>query len=116
MRVTINVRPWIQNRSTGTVVLNTRASLSPYVRASPQTFTLPPGERRVSFNMRRMTASGSLYAGFQVFAKQAKPTRAQRHHPAVGPAREDAPEPVAQEPEPAHRRHATSSAGATTAR
>jgi hypothetical protein len=75
MRVTINVRPWIQNRSTGTVVLNTRASLSPYVRASPQTFTLKPGERRVSFNMRRMTASGSLYAGFQVFAKQAKPTR-----------------------------------------
>ena len=75
MRVTINVRPWIQNRSTGTVVLNTRASLSPYVRASPQTFTLAPGQRRVSFNMRRMTASGSLYAGFQVFAKQAKPTR-----------------------------------------
>ena len=72
LRVTINVRPWIQNRSTGTVVLNTRASLSPYVRASPQTFTLKPGERRVNFNMRRMTASGSLYAGFQVFAKQVK--------------------------------------------
>ena len=72
MRVTINVRPWIQNRSTGTVVLNTRASLSPYVRASPQTFNLPPGQRRVTFNMRRMTASGSLYAGFQVFAKQTK--------------------------------------------
>ena len=75
MRVTINVRPWIQNRSTGTVVLNTKASLSPYVRASPQTFTLKAGERRVSVNMRRMTASGSLYAGFQVFAKQAKPKR-----------------------------------------
>ncbi len=72
MRVTINVRPWIQNRSTGGVVLNTRASLSPYVRATPRTFNLPPGERRVTFNMRRMTASGSLYAGFQVFAKQVK--------------------------------------------
>ncbi len=33
MRVTINVRPWIQNRNTGAVVLNTKASLSPYVRA-----------------------------------------------------------------------------------
>ena len=72
MRVTINVRPWIQNRSTGAVVLNTRASLAPYVRASPQTFTLSPGERRVTFNMRRMTRSGSLYAGFQVFAKQVR--------------------------------------------
>jgi hypothetical protein len=72
MRVTINVRPWIQNRSTGAVVLNTRASLAPYVRASPRTFNLPPGERRVTFNMRRMTRSGSLYAGFQVFAKQRK--------------------------------------------
>ncbi|MBE2316179.1 hypothetical protein DVA67_009345 [Solirubrobacter sp. CPCC 204708] len=72
MRVTVNVRPWIQNRNTGAVALNTRASLSPYVRASPQTFNLRPGERRVTFNMRRMTASGSLYAGFQVFAKQTK--------------------------------------------
>jgi hypothetical protein len=75
MRVTINVRPWIQNRSTGAVSLNTRASLSRYVRASPQTFTLRPGQRRVTFNMRRMTASGSLYAGFQVFAKQVRPKR-----------------------------------------
>ena len=72
MKVTVNVRPWIQNRNTGSVVLNTKASLAPYVRASPQSFNLPPGERRVTFNMRRMTASGSLYAGFQVFAKQVK--------------------------------------------
>lgn|GEM_PF-1490207 len=75
MRVTINVRPWIQNRSNGTVTLNTRASLAPYVRASPQTFNLPPGQRKVTFRMRRMTASGSLYAGFQVFAKQVRPKK-----------------------------------------
>ena len=72
MRVTINVRPWIQNRNTGAVVLNTKASLAPFVRASPQSFNLPPGERKVTFNMRRMTRSGSLYGGFQVFAKQTK--------------------------------------------
>ena len=46
MRVTVNVRPWIQNRANGSVVLNTRASLSPYVKASPQTFNLPPGSAR----------------------------------------------------------------------
>ena len=72
MKVTVNVRPWIQNRNTGQVVLNTKASLAPYVRASPQSFNLRPGERKVTFSMRRMTASGSLYAGFQVFAKQVK--------------------------------------------
>jgi hypothetical protein len=72
MRVTVNVRPWIQNRANGSVVLNTRASLSPYVRASPSTFNLPPGQRKVTFRMIRTTASGSLYAGFQVFAKQVK--------------------------------------------
>ena len=69
MRVTVNVRPWIQSRSTGQVVLNTRANLSPYVRASPQTFTLRPGQRTVRLTMRRMTPAGSLYAGVQVFAR-----------------------------------------------
>ena len=72
MRVTVNVRPWIQNRANGSVVLNTRASLSPYVQASPATFNLAPGQRTVKLNMVRMTSSGSLYAGFQVFAKQVK--------------------------------------------
>ena len=48
MRVTVNVRPWIQNRATGGVVLNTRASLSPYVRASPQTFNLSRARGRSS--------------------------------------------------------------------
>ena len=74
LRVTVMVRPWIQNRSTAQVVLNKRASLAPFVVASPQTFNLAPGERKVNLNMRKMTSSGSLYAGFQVFAKQVKPT------------------------------------------
>ena len=40
------------------------------MRASPQTFDLRPGSRTVRLNMRRVTGSGSLYGGFQVFAKQ----------------------------------------------
>jgi hypothetical protein len=70
LRVTVTVRPWIQNRSTAAVTLNKNARLTPYVRASPQTFDLRPGQRTVRLNMRRLTASGSLYGGFQVFAKQ----------------------------------------------
>src|ERR1700754_4264723 len=72
LRVTVTVRPWSQNRSTAQVALNKRATLSPYVRASPQTFDLKPGTRSVKLNMRRMTSSGSLYGGIQVFAKQKK--------------------------------------------
>ena len=70
LRVTVTVRPWSQNRSTGAVAANLRAYLSPYVRASPQTFDLKPGSRSVSLNMRGSTACGSLYGGIQVFAKQ----------------------------------------------
>ena len=70
LRVTVTVRPWIQNRSTAAVALNKNATLTPFVRASPQSFDLRPGQRTVRLNMRRLTASGSLYGGFQVFAKQ----------------------------------------------
>jgi hypothetical protein len=70
LRVTVTVRPWVQNRSTAAVALNKNATLTPYVRASPQTFTLAPGQRTVRLRMRRMTSSGSLYGGIQVFAKQ----------------------------------------------
>ena len=72
LKVTVSVHPWIQNRATGGVDMNTKASLSPYVRASPATFTLKPGQRTVTLKMVRMTASGSLYGAFQVFAKQVK--------------------------------------------
>jgi hypothetical protein len=75
LRVTVTVRPWTQNRTTAAVQANLRASLSPYVRARPQTFDLSPGSRAVSLSMRRMTASGSLYGGIQVFAKLKRPRR-----------------------------------------
>lgn len=73
MRVTVTIRPWSQDRSTGGVQANKRATLTPYVRASPATFNLAPGSRSVKLNMRRSTSSGSLYGGIQVFAKQLKP-------------------------------------------
>jgi hypothetical protein len=57
------------------VQANLRASLSPYVRASPQVFDLKPGSRAVRLNMRRTTSSGSLYGGIQVFAKLKRPKR-----------------------------------------
>jgi hypothetical protein len=68
-RVTVTIRPWSQNRSTAIVSPNRRASLTPYVRASPQSFDLKPGSRKVTLNMRRLTSAGSLYGGIQVFAK-----------------------------------------------
>jgi P pilus assembly chaperone PapD len=72
LKVTVTVRPWIQNRATAGVVANGRANLTPYVRASPSTFRLKPGSRTVTLKMRRMTRSGSLYGGIQVFARQVK--------------------------------------------
>jgi hypothetical protein len=72
LRVTVTIRPWSQNRATGGVAINKRANLSPYVVSSPQTFDLKPGSRTVKLRMKRMTASGSLYGGIQVFAKQKK--------------------------------------------
>jgi hypothetical protein len=72
MRVTITVRPWSQNRSSGAVSINKRANLSPYVVGSPKSFTLKPGSRKIKLRMRRMTHSRSLYGGIQVFARQKK--------------------------------------------
>jgi hypothetical protein len=72
LRVTVTVRPWLQNRQTGGVVINKRANLSPYVVSSPQSFDLKPGTRSLRLRMKRMTASGSLYGAIQVFAKQKK--------------------------------------------
>jgi hypothetical protein len=73
LRVTVTIRPWSQNRATGQVAINKRANLSPYVVASPQVFDLRPGTKSLRLNMKRTTASGSLYGGIQVFAKQKKP-------------------------------------------
>ena len=46
LRVTVIVRPWIQNRTTAAVALNKNATLTPYVRASPQSFDLGPARGR----------------------------------------------------------------------
>jgi hypothetical protein len=73
LRVTVTVRPWIQTRATGVVQINKRANLTPYVRASPQTFNLAPGSRTVRLRMRRSAPGGSLYGGIQVFARQRRP-------------------------------------------
>jgi hypothetical protein len=73
LKVTVTVRPWVQNRATAGVLVNNGANLTPYVRASPSSFKLKPGSRRVTLNMRHLTASGSLYGGIQVFARQVKP-------------------------------------------
>ena len=105
LRVTVTVRPWTQNRSTGAVAANLRASLSPYVRASPQTFDLRPGSRSVRLNMRRTTASGSLYGGHPGLRQAQEPEEDQRHQPAVQRDRAPAPEPGPQAAEPARRRH-----------
>ena len=72
LKVTVTVRPWVQNRTTAAVAVNKTATLSPYVIGSPSRFTLRPGSRAVTLKMRRVTASGSLYGGIEVFAKQVK--------------------------------------------
>ena len=84
------------------VVLNTRASLSPYVRRQPA--DVQPASRasaRVKLNMERMTASRLALRRLPGVRQAGKAKAPQRDHPAVGAAREAAPEPVAQEPEPA---------------
>ena len=48
LRVTVNVRPWIQNRSTGHGRHQHAGEPVAVRRASPQTFNLKPGSRRVS--------------------------------------------------------------------
>ncbi len=46
LKVTVTVRPWVQNRSTAAVAINKTANLSPYVIGSPSSFTLAPGLAR----------------------------------------------------------------------
>jgi len=75
LRVTVTVRPWVQNRSTAAVAVNKTANLSPYVVGSPSSFTLKPGSRNVTLKMRRLTSAGSLYGGIEVFAKRTKPAK-----------------------------------------
>jgi hypothetical protein len=70
LRMSINVRPWIQARDTGNVTANLRGNLSPYVVAKTPRFKLKAGaSRRVTFRVRRTPPGGSLYAGIEVFGK-----------------------------------------------
>jgi hypothetical protein len=71
LRTTVTVRPWSQNRTTGTVSENYRVNLSPYVVANVRTFNLGGGKSRtVTMRVRRTPPHGSLYAALDVFAKQ----------------------------------------------
>jgi hypothetical protein len=69
LKVTVRVRPWLQNRITGQVNANLKVSLSRYVAASSSSFNLAPGSRPVTIVQRRTPPGGSLYAAIEVFAK-----------------------------------------------
>jgi hypothetical protein len=70
LRVTVRVRPWIQNRTTGQVTANYNVSLSRYVAASASTFNLAAGAtRNVSIVQRRTPPGGSLYAAIDALGK-----------------------------------------------
>jgi hypothetical protein len=70
LKMTVRVRPWIQNRTTGQVGANFKASLSRYVTASAPSFDLAAGSSRsVSLVQRRTPPGGSLYAAIEVLGK-----------------------------------------------
>jgi hypothetical protein len=69
LKVTVRVRPWIQNRVNGAVARNPKVSLSRYMTASSPSFNLAPGSRPVRIVQRRTPPGGSLYAAIDVFAK-----------------------------------------------
>jgi hypothetical protein len=70
LKVTVRVRPWIQNRVTGIVAANLKVSMSRYVAANASAFNLAAGATRsVTLVQRRTPPGGSLYAGIEVFGK-----------------------------------------------
>jgi hypothetical protein len=69
LKITVRVRPWLQNRDSGQVAANFKVSLSRYVAASASTFNLAPGSRTISIVQRRTPPGGSLYAAIVVFGK-----------------------------------------------
>jgi hypothetical protein len=71
LKMTVRVRPWIQNRVTGVVSPNLKVSLSRYVAADASSFNLAAGaSRSVSLVQRRTPPGGSLYGAIEVFGKQ----------------------------------------------
>jgi hypothetical protein len=73
LKVTVAVRPWVQNRNSGQVQENTKTSLGHYVKASASSFNLAPGSRTVAIVQRRTPPGGSLYAAIDVFGKPLHP-------------------------------------------
>lgn len=70
LRMTVRVRPWIQNRTSGRVDPNYKVSLSRYVKARASSFNLGAGRSRtVSMMQRRRPPGGSLYAAIEVLGK-----------------------------------------------
>ncbi len=70
LKVTVRVRPWIQNRTTGQVDPNYNVSLSRYVAANASSFNLGAGgTKSVSIMQRRTPPGGSLYAAIEVLGK-----------------------------------------------
>jgi hypothetical protein len=70
LKVTVAVRPWLQNRVTGQVNANFKTSMGHYVKANVSTFNLAPGSRTISIVQTRTPPGGSLYAAIDVFGKQ----------------------------------------------
>jgi hypothetical protein len=69
LRVTMTVRPWMQQLN-GNVVADPKATFTRYVRATKQTFTIRAGAKApVSFRMVRRTSTGSLYGSVEAFGK-----------------------------------------------
>ena len=72
LKVTINVRPWMQQLD-GKVFTDPRATFNRYVRASSRRFTMRAGVKRpISLRMIRRTASGSLYGNIDILGKPTK--------------------------------------------
>jgi hypothetical protein len=69
LKVTVVVRPWRQELF-GKVVVDSRTTLTKYVRATVRSFTIGAGAKRpVTFSMLRGTGSGSLYGAVDVVGK-----------------------------------------------
>jgi hypothetical protein len=69
LRVTIRVRPWLQQLN-GNVFSDSRTTFSRYVRATRQSFTIGAGAKvPVNFRMLRRTSSGSLYGSVDILGK-----------------------------------------------
>ena len=69
LRVTIRVRPWLQQLN-GNVFSDSRTTFSRYVRSTRQSFTIGAGAKvPVNFRMLRRTSSGSLYGSVDILGK-----------------------------------------------